>query len=112
VSRRSLNGTKSLVEPIGRLVVAKKLKAKVKAKKSKKAKRAAVARKNKGMTKSKPAKKAKFKKRAHKPTAVPLAPTPLDSASPTFGGKTEGQEIPTPRPHIARPAGIKAFERL
>jgi hypothetical protein len=77
--KRSPNVTKSLVEPIGRLVVAKKRKAKAKAKKSNKAKRAAVGRKKKGMTKPKPAKKAKAKKRAPEPTPVPLAPTPLVS---------------------------------
>jgi hypothetical protein len=69
--------------------VAKKRKAK--AKKFKNPKRAAVARKKKGMTKPKPAKKAKAKKRAPKSTAVPLAPTPLVSASPNFGSKTGGQ---------------------
>jgi hypothetical protein len=77
-----------LVEPIGRLIMAKKRKAKAKAKKSKNAKLAALARKKKGMRKAKPAKK---KKRAPKPTLARLAPSPLVPASPTFGGKTEDQ---------------------
>jgi len=80
-----------LVEPIERLIMAKKRKTTTKVKKSKNAKRAAPASKKKGMKKVKPAKRAKAKKRAPKPTLAPLAPSPLVPASPTFGGKTTDQ---------------------
>ena len=69
-----------LVNPIGRLNVAKK---------SKKAKRGAPARKKKGMKKATPAKRAKAKKRAPKPVPAPMAPS--QPAPPTLGGMTEDQ---------------------
>ena len=71
--------------------MARKRKAKTKAKKSKKAKHAAPARTKKVTKKAKPAKKAKAKQRVPKPTAAPLAASPLVPVSPTFGGKTEDQ---------------------
>ena len=67
-----------LVNPIGRLNVAKK---------SKKAKRGAPARKKKGMKKATPAKRKK--KPAPKPAPAPVAPSPPLGEG--FGGKTEDQ---------------------
>ena len=66
-----------LVNPIGRLNVAKK---------SRKAKRGAPARKKRGMKKATPAKK---KKTAPKPAPAPVAPSPPVWEG--FGGKTENQ---------------------